>query len=293
LNISKCISAIDPPMRLYLYRLRGNSIFINYCLKIVNHMKTYNIRLLLRIIFLLTLMNSMIYAQSNELDQNGSIQTREEIDELADRFIASLFTTGSMRKVDPKLLHPLFFNPPCIPVPAIGNEICNDINAVDRREYTIAISNSIWLMSQIALLRPLLNRDYRNNNQRESARDLLLSTMPIELRNLFKNIDKQIPIKSIDEFRELYNDVEKMENILTADYQKASNGGKQTTKWFYDSLEKEEPKKEEQGIKQKLRHFNIEQLPEAFVYEKKMFRFIVAKDDSVFKVIHFSLAISE
>jgi hypothetical protein len=75
-------------------------------------MKNISLSLPIGLIFL-SVNIVMAIAQSTKQEKAPSEQMKKEVDQLASRFIDSLQATGDLRKVDPKLLHPMFYDTPC------------------------------------------------------------------------------------------------------------------------------------------------------------------------------------
>jgi hypothetical protein len=238
-----------------------------------------NAYLLLQMGLILFSMNmAFAVAQSTKQKQISSVEMQSEIDELANRFLESLIATGNLRKVDSKLLHPLFTNPPCALIPIVERNTCLKLSPEDRQEYKLAESNIIWLNEQLLILLPP-----------SDAKELFSSRVSPELNLLTKRYDKlQKPVRSMEDFRELASMAIEVEKTLLAKYLKISDPRKRTIRRFFDSLDVA-PMKDQEGVKPKLSPYSIDELPEAFEYEKKDHRFLVAKDRGVFKVVQFSV----
>jgi hypothetical protein len=212
-------------------------------------------------------------AQSANQEQALTAQMKKEIDDLSERFIKSLQAAGNLRKVDSKLLHPLFNNSPCTLVPFVEQNICLKLNPDERREYTMATYNIAWLMSQFMLTIPLTDLTKKMNGNLDEIFDEL---GPAEARPFMKKLAGRA--RSLPAFKDMYGASIEAEKILLEAYPKINDEEKRTIQHNYDALavalQKDTPT---------LTHF--EGLPEAFEYYKKPYRFVVAKDGGEFKVI--------
>jgi hypothetical protein len=228
-------------------------------------------------------------AQPGQKEQAPNEQMQKEVDEIASRFLESLQASGNLRKVDPKLLHPLFLNPPCALIPEVDRTICLKLSPDDRREYTLVVCNSAWLYINILMSGPpLSDQEVKKFQTSRNIHDLTDSLVPSELHPLFGKIGKQEGLgKSIDEFKARYSALMEAEKTLLAVYAKINDAGKRRIQWQYDLADSMNVLR--YGDKLRMKSAHIEELPDAFEYENNMFRFVVAKDRGVFKVIQFSL----
>jgi hypothetical protein len=237
-----------------------------------------NVRILLLAgLIVLSARSTAWAAQSANQEHALTAQMKKEIDDLSERFIKSLQTTGNLRKVDFKLLHPLFNDPHCAVVPFVDQNICLKLNPDERREYTLATYNVTWLMSQFLLTIPAADRTKKMNGNPDEIFD---ESVPAEARPFIKKLAGYA--RSLPAFKDMYSASLEAEKILLAAYPKINDEGKRAIQENYNAfavaLQKDTPTPA---------HF--EGLPEVFEYNKKPYQFLVAKDGGVFKIIQFAV----
>jgi hypothetical protein len=260
-------------------------------------MKNISVVLLIGLIFFSVSIMTVI-AQSPKQEQEApSAEMKKEVEKLAGRFIESLHATGNLRNVDPQLLHPLFNKPLCELLDIEGS-LCLKLNTEDRREFTLAKSNSGWLLFDYMDSLPPLNYDADKFKADDVSyiRDQEFSRVSPELRQVFAKLEKMErkhsgPNESMDEFRETYAIWMELEKALLVEHTKINNEGKQRIQRQYDLFDRMIAMKF--GDKPPMKFVRSDALPDAIKLINKSYKFIVAKDAGVFKVVHFEKYMDE
>jgi hypothetical protein len=98
------------------------------------------------------------------------------------------------------------------------------------------------------------------------------------------------PNESMDEFKEMYGMTMELEKALLIEHAKIGNAGKRLIQLQYDQADKMIAMRFGDAP---MKAVKTDAAPEIYKYKKKLFKFLVAKDAGVFKVIHLTVDMDE